>query len=198
MIGAYKASIVSFILPIVTCLIALYIPDINPVFTYISAFMLILNIVVFLVMLSIFKKRRRQNAARLLIIFNTLTAFLFFTFPLLKVLIGYNWLQAILVVFFFICILLSIYDQKSETPIVFPDKGKRRRFDYLFYVIPVVVCLLGGGGSIIASRIMTDIFGDALTSIWGSSILYILGCWLAFVTNSIFYQGFAKNGVWIK
>ena len=198
MIGVYKASIVSFLLPIVTCLIALYIPDVNSVFTYISTFIFILNIVVFLIMLGVFKKRRRQNAARLLIIFNTLTAFLFFTFPLLKVLIGYNWLQVILVVVFFSCILLSIYDQKSEKPIVFPDKGKRRKYDYLFYVIPVVICLLGGGGSIVASRIMTDIFGDAFMSIWGSSILYILGCWLAFVINSIFYQGFAKNGVWIK
>ena len=69
---------------------------------------------------------------------------------------------------------------------------------YVFIFVPVVAAFLVGGGSIRNGRIMLELFGDPFIFVWVPIIFYILGCWLTFLFSSVFYQGFTKNGMWIK
>lgn len=147
----------------------------------------------------VFNKKKRPNAARLTCLFNLLTFCLFFTFPFIKAFMGHLWLQLLLILFFFITLALAIYDQNQEVPLVFPDPDKgSRKYSLVFYAIPVVLLALGGGGNIIFTRILVDFFGDGFATFWGGGVLYGLGCWLAFLFQSLFNHGLQKNGVWVK
>lgn len=193
----YKVAIGSFLMPVITALAAIVMPDVHTVFNYIVCAVFAVNIVMYITMLILFKKKKRQNAARLVILFNMLAFCLFFTFPLVKALLDYIWLPIILILFFFICIGLAIYNQEQEVPLVFPPQEKeRRKFAFVYYAIPVLVVLVGGGGNIIVLREITNILGDGYVTYAGGVSLYVLGCWFAFFFQSLFYQGFKKNGVW--
>lgn len=195
----YQAAIVSFFLPLVTSLIAIFMPVIQTTMNYIILTILIVNIVIYITMLTIYKKKKKQNAARLFILLNMLAFCLFFTFPLVKVFIDRTWLQVLLIIFFLICIVLGIYDQKKEIPLVFPEGDKERsKLTYIFYAIPVVIVFIGGGGNFIVVRELTNFFGDGYVTYLGGASLYALGCWFAFFFQSLFYQGFVKKGMWVK
>ncbi|HWK21899.1 MAG TPA: hypothetical protein VNS08_02605 [Ureibacillus sp.] len=198
-INIYKAAIGSFIMPVFTALFAIFMPDVHTSFNYIIMAVFVVNIVSFLAMLAIFKKKKRPNAARLVILFNMLAFSLFFTFPLIKALIGQTFLQLILFILFFVCIGLAIYDQKQEVPLVLPPKeSKGRKFVFVFYVIPVLMAIIAGGGNFIIVREITNFLGQGYVTYVGGVCLYVLGCWFAFFLQSLFYQGFTKNGVWVK
>lgn len=186
-------------MPVITALFALFMPEVELTFNYIIAGIFAVGIVMYFMMLASFKKKKRPNAARYAIAFNMLVFCFFFTFPLVKAFMGQPWLQLLFVVFFFCLLGLAIYDQKQDVPLVFPDSSKeRRKFAFVFYAIPVVIVALGGGGNIIIVRYLADFFGDGFVTYWGGALLYGFGCWCAFFFQSLFYQGFVKNGVLVK
>lgn len=191
--------LIAFAMPVFSALFAIYMPDVEPSFNYIVAGIYIANFVIFIMMLAIFKKKKRQNAVKLTLLFNMLTFCLFFTFPFVKAFMG-NHLMQILLILVFLCLLaLGVYDQKQEVPLVFPDSDKEhRKFAFVFYAIPVVTVVLGGGGNIIIVRWLSDFFGYGFVTYWGGGVLYIMGCWFAFFFQSLFYQGLVKKGVLVK
>lgn len=175
-------------MPIFTSLFAIYMPDVVPTFNYIIAGIYIANFAAFLVMLAVFKKKKRQNAARLTMFINMIIFCLFFTFPFIKAFMGHLWLQLLLVLFFICLLPLAIYDQKQEIPLVFPgDDKEHRKIAFVFYAIPVIIAVLGGGGNIIIVRHLADFFGYGFVTYWGGAVLYGLGCWFAFFFQSLFY-----------
>ena len=195
----YQATIISFLMPVVSSLFAIYMPGVEPTFNLLIIIIFAANIVSYLAMLAIFPKRKRQNAARLTIAINMLMFCLFFTFPMLKALMGTLWLQFLLIVIFLLLLVLAVKDQKKDIPLVFPgDKKEHRKLAFLFYAIPVMIILLGGGGNIIIVRELTNFIGDGFVTYWGGALLYCLGCWLAFFFQSLFYKGFIKDGVLVK
>ncbi|RHW39905.1 hypothetical protein D1B33_03395 [Lysinibacillus yapensis] len=199
MVNVHKAAVGSFFLPFVTALLAIYMPNVQSTFNVMIMAVFAVNIMSYIVLLSIFKKKKRQNASRIVILFNMLAFCLFFTFPLLKALNGKFWMQIVLFIIFCICIGLAIYDQKREVPLVFPpDEKERRKYGLVFYLIPVFAGLIAGGGNIIVVRTITDIVGDWFVTYVGGISLYVLGCWFAFFFQSLSYQGFTKNGLWVK
>ncbi|MEO4054210.1 hypothetical protein [Solibacillus sp. CAU 1738] len=198
MVGVYKASIISYFMPIISSLFAFFMPDTNQTFNYIIISIFIFSIIIYPIALFIFKKKKRPNAARFIISFNMLLFCFFFTVPLIKVAIEYVLLQLLLVLFYFLCILLAVIDQKSKNALVLPESGENRKLTYVYFAIPVVAMFLGGGGSIIIVRQMHNVLGDPFMFVWGPIILYIVGCWLTFLFSSLFYKGFTKNGMWIK
>lgn len=120
-----KAAIGSFIMPLITALFAVFMPNVQVAFNYMIMAVYVANIACYIAMLAIFKKKKRENAARLAILFNLLAFCLFFTFPFIKALVGQSWLQVLLFIIFFLCIWLANYDQKLEVPLVFPPQEKR-------------------------------------------------------------------------
>lgn len=195
----HKAAIGSFILPLISALFAIFMPIVHTTFNYIIIAIFVMNIVSYIIFLSIFKKKKRQNAARLVILLNMLAFCLFFTFPFIKAFSDQPWVQFILIVIFFLTIVLAIYDQNKDVPLVFPTKGKeRRKFAFVYYSIPVLVVVLGGGGNLIVVRELESIFGNGYVTYLGGISLYILGCWFVFFFQSLCYQGFVKNGLWVK
>lgn len=199
MMGIYRAAILSFFLPLVTALCAIYMPESQPMVNYIILEVYLANIVIYMATLAVFKKKKKQNAARLAILLNMLAFCFYFTFPLIKAFIGHTWLQLLLFAIFLLSVVLGVYDQKQEVPIVFPGTDKEvKKIANVFYAIPVIIVFLGGGGSIMAVRNLADFFGQGYVTYWGGACLYILGCWFAFFFQSLFYQGLFKNGMWVK
>lgn len=197
--GIHKVAIGSFFMPLITSLCAIFMPDVDSTFNSIVLAIFVINIVTYIILLTIFKKKKRQNAARLIILLNMLAFSLFFTFPFIKVFAGQTWIQLILILVFFIFIVFAIYDQKREIPLVFPPTDKeRRKFAVVYYSIPVIIVFIGGGGNIIVVRELEGIFGKGYVTYVGGISLYILGCWFAFFFQSLSYQGFVKNGMWVK
>lgn len=199
MIGIYKAAIISFFLPVLSCLFAIFMPDIQRFFNYLCVAIILFNGFAYLFMLVIYKKKKRENAARLVILFNMMAFCFFLSVPLIKAFHGFTFVQLFLVVIFWLMIPLGIYDQKQQIPLVFPDnKEQDNRFSLVFYAIPVVLVFIGGGGNIIVVRELTNIFGDNLVTYYGGALIYIFGCWLAFFFQSLFYKGFVKDGKLVK
>ena len=194
----YKASLISYLMPLISSLAAFAIPDTHQTFNYIIISIFIFSIIIYPIALIIFKKKKRPNAARFIITFNMFLFCFFFTVPLIKVAIGHLLIQLFLLLFYFLWIILAVFDQKKETPIVAPENGGERKMFYVFIATPVVAGLLVGGGSIRNARIMHEVFGDPFVFVWLPIMFYILGCWLTFMFSSIYYQGFTKNDVWIK
>ena len=194
----YKASLISYIMPLIASLFALFMPVANQTFTYIIIMIFIFSIIIYPIALIVFEKKKRPNAARFIMTFNMLMFCFFFIVPLIKVAIGHLLLQLCLVLFYFLCIMLAVFDQKKETPIVAPPNDGDRKMSYVFIAIPVVAMFLGGGGNIIIVRQMHNVLGDPFMFAWGPILLYVVGCWATFLFSSLFYQGFTKNGMWIK
>lgn len=197
--NVYKAAILSFFLPIVTALVALFMPGVNEWFTKLAIGLYVLLIVLYIIMLVFFKKKKRQNASRIIITLNMILFSLFLTFPLMKVWTENLLISILLASFFFVCIWLAVIDQNSETPLVLPDNRENKGIlTYIFYAIPVIVIFIGGGGNFIIVREMHLTFGDSLMSVYGSVLLYILGCWLGFFLASLYYKGLVKEGRLVK
>lgn len=186
-------------MPVISTLFAIFMPDVESIFNYFVIGVFVVGIVMYIIMLASFKKKKRQNAARFIIAYNMLAFCFFFIFPFVKAFMGQVWLQIVLTLVFFCLLALAIYDQKQDVPLVFPgDDKERRKFALVFYAIPIVTVVLGGGGNIIIVRVLSDFFGEWFVTYWGGGVLYVFGCWLAFFFQSLFYQGFVKNGVLVK
>lgn len=199
MMSDYKAAIISFFLPLVSALIGLFMPVYNELFMKLTLGLYLFSIALYIGMLIGYKKKKRINAPRIINALNLLLFCLFFTFPLMKV-----WPENILIpillgMIFFVCVWLAVIDQKSKTPLVLPDnRDTKGIWTYVFYAIPVIVIFVGGGGNFIIVREMHLTFGEALMSVYGSVLLYIIGCWLGFLMASLSYMGLVKKGRLVK
>ncbi|MFC4410827.1 hypothetical protein ACFOZY_10410 [Chungangia koreensis] len=199
MMSDYKAAIISFFLPLVSALIGLFMPVYDELFLKITIGLYFISITLYIGMLIGYKKKRKKNAPRIINALNLLLFCLFFTFPLMKVWPENVFIPILLGIVFFICVWLATIDQRSKTPLVLSDnQDKKGIWTYVFYAIPVIVIFVGGGGNFIVVREMHLTFGEGLMSVYGSVLLYILGCWLGFFMSSLSYKGLVLNGRLVK
>ncbi|GIO27426.1 hypothetical protein J43TS3_20370 [Ornithinibacillus bavariensis] len=94
---------------------------------------------------------------------------------------------------------LARFDQRTEVPIVFPDKDRdikkiKTWIAYMYYVIPVLITFLGVGGDYVKTRILFETFGDKVMMPYFLTLIYILSCWLLFMFSSLAYKSHVVEG----
>lgn len=198
MVNVHKAAFISFMLPCITSLMPAFMPDTDMLYFYIALAIMLLTILAYPILLLFFGRKRHENAARVVLLINSITFCLFFIFPLIKIYSNYLWMQLLLLGFFIFCLLFSIYDQRREKPLLFPERGEENKFSLIFYFFPVVLTLIGGGGNIFIVREMVLTIGYKPVSIYFSIAFYLIGCWLVCLFMSLNYQGLVKEGLWVK
>ena len=189
----FKSMVMGYLLPFFTAAAVAFIPA----YDHSSTVWIITVFVVLLLMPIVLTIRFPDNRrkAYLLTVTYQLYAFTFYmTFPLLKVLNGNIVYQMILVGFFIGIYFVARFDQRTEVPIVFPDKNKIKWMAYVYYPIPFFLSILGFGGNHITTRRYFDRFGDAIMMPYLSTIIYLFACWLFFLFTSMAYKAHVKEG----
>ena len=115
MVNVHKAAFISFMLPCITSLMPAFMPDTDMLYFYIALAIMLLTILAYPILLLFFGRKRHENAARVVLLINSITFCLFFIFPLIKIYSNYLWMQLLLLGFFIFCLLFSIYDQRRES-----------------------------------------------------------------------------------
>ncbi len=191
-----KQTLIAYLLPAISGLIVLFIPDFDIFFAWLT-----IGIYLLLFMLPGFLYLKYKNRKSIEIVFRltakyTMYAFLlFWIFPILKLFSDNLIVQLLLIAIFISMLYLARYDQNTEVPIIYPGDGKEhKKMAYVYYALPVLFGIAGGGGNIIAVRHMAERLGHSKTMLLFSIVLYLFSCWILFLFSSIIYKSHVKEG----
>ncbi len=175
-----------------TAVVAVFAPTYDSLYTMWTIAIFVILLIMPIVMVIRFSSNKKK-AYGLTMIYQWYASFLLFTFPLLKVFKEEVFYQLLLVCLFLSMYFLARLDQRTEVPIVFPDKDRdiakvKTWIAYMYYVIPVLITFLGVGGDHIRIRILFEIYGDEVMMPYFSILIYLLSCWLLFFFSSMAYK----------
>lgn len=192
----HKQTLIGYILPIMSALIVLFIPEYDQFFGMITIVIFILLLMLPLFLYLKYKKRRNKDIVFRLTAKYTMYSFLlYFTFPILKIFSNNLLIQIVLIVFFLGVLFMAQYDQNTNVPIIYPGAEKdHKKIAYIYYAIPFILIIAGGGGNIIISRHLTDILGFNTAMMLFSIVLYLFSCWILFLFSSLAYKSHVKEG----
>src|SRR5690625_1703985 len=187
-----------YLIPILGAVVAASAPEYDPSYTVwiIAVFVILLLMPIVLVLRF---PANKAKAYKLTIIYQWYAFLLLFTFPLLKVFKEEIFYQLLLVGLFISIYFLARLDQQTEVPIVFPDRARKNDkaktwIAYMYYVIPILISILGVGGDYVKTRILFQVFGDEVMMPYFTTLLYIFSCWLLFFFSSMAYKSHVKEG----
>lgn len=194
----FKIMLWCYLMLLFAAVVAVFAPAYDSSFTVwtIAVFVIILLMPIVLVFRF---SRNRAKAYVLTLTYQWYGSFLLFTFPLLKVLKEEVLYQLLLVGLFIAIYFLARIDQRTEVPIVFPDKDReldkvKTWIAYMYYVIPAIISFLGVSGDYVKTRILFEIYGDKVMMPYFSILIYIFSCWLLFLFSSLAYKSHVKEG----
>ncbi|MCG7336476.1 hypothetical protein MHZ95_14495 [Sporosarcina sp. ACRSM] len=191
-----KQTLIAYLLPVISGLIVLFIPDYDAFFTWLT-----IGIYLLLIMLPGFlylKYKSRKNKEivyRLTAKYMMYAFLLFWTFPILKLFSNNLGIQLLLLAIFISMLYLAKYDQNTEVPIIYPGDGKEhKKIAYVYYALPVLFVIAGGGGNVVAARHIAERLGHSKTMLLFSIVIYLFSCWILFFFSSIIYKSHVKEG----
>ena len=195
----FKVMLWGYLMVLFTAVVAVFAPAYDSFYTItivatVFVLLLLLPIILFLQYWS-----NKKKATALTMTYQVYVSLFLLTYPLLKVLKEEMFYQLLLVGLFISIYFLGRFDQRTEVPIVFPDKDRdnanvKTWFAYMYYVIPAILTFLGVGGDHIRLRILFDIYGDKVMMPYLSILIYILACWFLFLISSMTYKSHVKEG----
>ncbi len=193
----HKQTLIAYFLPIISALIVLPSPDYDPLFAVITLVIYLLSFFIPAILYWKYRHRRKKDIVCLLTLKYILYLFfLYFTFPLLKILAGNLLIQLALIAFYIAIPYLARYDQNTKVPIVFPGTDKKhKKITFVYYAIPLILIWVGSGGNHIILRQLSDTIGYSTFSMILSIDLYLFACWLHFFISSFIYKSHVKEGV---
>jgi hypothetical protein len=185
-----------FLVP--TAMVAVFAPEYDSFYTMWVITIFVIVMIMPIVLFILFSSNKKKGYG-LAMIYQWYASLLFMIFPLMKVLKEEIVYQLLLVGLFISIYFLARLDQRTEVPIVFPDKDRdiakvKTWLTYMYYVIPAIIAFLGVGGDHIRIRILFDTYGDKVMMPYFSILIYIFGCWLLFLFSSMAYKSHVIDG----
>lgn len=192
-----KQTLIASILPLLSGLMVLFMPDFDAVFAWLTIGIYLLLIMLPGILYLKYKNRKNKEIIYRLTAKYMMYAFLlFWIFPILKLFSNNLVVQFLLLAIFISMLYLARYDQNTKVPIIFPgDDKKHKKIAYVYYALPLLFLIpVAGSGNVVAARRMAEQLGHSKTMMLFSIVIYLFSCWLLFFFSSITYKSHVKEG----